>query len=126
MKFFKKIRFSYVAIIAGMKILNEIEQNERAFVEDDFNLSSESESESDDEMSCNIKKHQKVCKRQNNIMPNSRLSETLEDINCNLMRRIDSNASNHQPSPKTTHRLLLLSNSQLSVEDLNNHSRPSS
>lgn len=59
-------------------------------------------------------------------MPNSRLSETLEDINCDLMKRVDSNASNYQSSPKTTHRLLSLSKSRISSEDLKNHSRSSS
>ncbi len=118
------MRFSYLAIIAGLKILNELEQNEKDFIDCDSNLSSESES--DDEINFNIKNHQKVCRRQDNIMPSGRLSETLEDINCDLMKRVDSNASNYQPSPKTTHRLLSLSGLQLSPDDFKNHSRSSS
>jgi hypothetical protein len=55
-------------------------------------------------------------------MPNSRLSEKLEDINCELMRRVDSNASNYQPSPQTTRRLLSLS---LSSEEQKNASQSS-
>lgn len=58
-----------------------------------------------------------MCGRQDNIMPNSPLSDALEDINCELMKRVDSNASSHQPSPKTTRRLASLSGSQLSQED---------
>jgi hypothetical protein len=46
-------------------------------------------------------------------MPNSRLSDTSEDINCELMRRVDSTSSNHQLSPKTKHRLLSLSSDEL-------------
>jgi hypothetical protein len=42
------------------------------------------------------------------------------------MKRVDSNASNYQPSPKTTHRLLSLSGLQLSPDDFKNHSRSSS
>jgi hypothetical protein len=95
-----------------LKIINEIEENERLFVESDSDLSSESES--DDE-------YPKKCGRQDNVMPNGRLSETLEDINCELMKRVDSNASNFQPSPKTTRRLL-----SLSTENSKNHSRSSS
>jgi hypothetical protein len=113
-----------MAVIAGLKILNEIEENEKSFVDCGFHVSSESES--DDETNLNLKKHPKVCRRQNNIMPNGRLSETLEDINCELMKRVDSNASNYQPSPKTTHRLLSLSGSKLSSEDSKTYSRSSS
>jgi hypothetical protein len=111
-----------MAIISGLKILNEIEENERSFLACDFNFSSDSESDIEDEENINPKKHPKVCVRQNNIMPNSRLSEKLEDINCELMRRVDSNASNYQPSPQTTRRLLSLS---LSSEEQKNASQSS-
>ena len=109
-------------MIAGLKIVNELEENESPFSDCDFGLSSESESE-DDEKNLNYKIHQKVCRRQDNIMPNGRLSDTLEDINCELIRRADSNASNYQPSPKTTHRLISQSGLKLSSEDLKNNSR---
>jgi hypothetical protein len=105
-------RFSYLAILSGLKILNEIEKNERSFINCDFHVSSDSESDIDDEKNLNPKKHPKVCTRQNNIMPNGRLSEKCEDINCELMRRTDSNASNYQPSPQTTRRLLSLSSEE--------------
>lgn len=121
-----KKRFSYVAIIAGFKILNEIEENEKAFADCEFIVNSDSESDNDDPVNSNRKIYPKVCGRQNNIMPNGRLSETLEDINCDLMKRVDSNASNYQPSPKSTHCLLSISNSRLSSEDFNNRSRSSS
>ena len=98
-----------MAIISGLKILKEIEDNERAFLACDFNFSSDSESDIEDDKNINPRKHPKVCARQNNIMPNGRLSEKLEDINCELIRRVDSNASNYQPSPQTTRRLLSLS-----------------
>jgi hypothetical protein len=92
-------------------MLNEIEGNERTFNNTDSNVSSENESE-DDENNLNHKNYPKICGRQDNIMPNGCLSETLEDINWELMKRADSNACSHQTSPKTTHRLL-------SSEDLN-------
>jgi hypothetical protein len=109
------LRFSYLAIIAGLKILDEIEQNERPFNDSESNLSSESESDND-ENSFHHKNYPKTCGRQDNIMPSGRLSETLEDINCELMKRADSNASSYQPSPSTVHRLI-------SSEDLNHYPR---
>jgi len=65
------------------------------------------------------KSHPKVCGRQDNIMPNGRLSETLEDINCDLMRRAESSASFYQLSPRESQRLLSLSNEQVN----HNHSQ---
>jgi hypothetical protein len=104
-----------------LKVLDELEQNECPFTVD-FDLSSESDDDEDDhgndENYFDSKKHPKVCGRQDNIMPSGRLYENLEDINCELMKRADSNASNYQPSPKTTHRLLSLSGSKLSSDDL--------
>ncbi len=82
-----------------------MEENDKPFRDCDFDLSSDSESDGD-EMNMNLEKYQKECRRQDNIMPNGRLSEAFEEINCELMKRVDSNASNYQPSPKTTHRLL--------------------
>ncbi|CAF2946591.1 unnamed protein product [Rotaria sp. Silwood2] len=113
----EQLRFSYLATVAGLKVLNEIEQHEKPFIEYDFNLSSESESD-DDEKNFNSKNYQKVCGRQDNVMQNGRLSDTLEDINCELIKRVDSNLSSYQPSPKSAHRLQSLSGTQLSSEDL--------
>ncbi len=99
-----------------MRVLNDIEQNERPFI--DFDINSSGESESDDEINLNCKTHPKGCRRQDNIMPNSRLSESLEDINCELMKRVDSSPSSYQPSPQTTRRLLSKSDSRVSSDDL--------
>ena len=100
-----KTRFSYRAIIAGMKVLTDLERNEKLFTECEMNLSSESDSDTD-EQTLTDKKHPKGCGRQDNIMPNGRLSDSLEDINCELMQRADSNASSYHPSPKTMRRLI--------------------
>lgn len=54
-------------------------------------------------------------------MPNGRLSETFEDINCELIKRVDSTTSSYQPSPKTTRRLQSLSGSHWSSDDLNRY-----
>lgn len=112
-----KTRFSYRAIIAGLEVLTDLEQNEKPFTECEMNLSSESDSDTDEQTIID-KKHPKECGRQDNIMPNGRLSDSLEDINCELMRRADSNASSYQPSPKTMHRLISKSGSRMSSEDL--------
>ena len=106
-------RFSYVAIIAGLRILNEIEQSERAFIEDPSDISGDS----DDEMNMDSKIHPKTCGRQNNVMPNGRLNENLEDINCELIKRADSLIINYQPSPKTSHRLSSQSDLRFLAED---------
>lgn len=103
-----------MAIIAGYKTLQDFEENEKPFIEYDFSVSSESESDENPDEEINLKKsHPKVCGRQDNIMPNSRLSEALEDINCDLMRRADSTASSHQPSPITMRRLKSASSEQI-------------
>ncbi|CAF1432446.1 unnamed protein product [Adineta steineri] len=120
----EQLRFSYRAIIAGLKVLNELEQSEKPFVDCDMNLSSESESEDDGE-NFNYKKHPKQCGRQNNIMPNGRLCENCEDINCELMKRADSTPSSYHPSPKTTHRLISASGSRVSSEDLKSYPQSS-
>ncbi|CAF1464633.1 unnamed protein product [Adineta ricciae] len=113
----EQLRFSYRAIIAGMKVLTDLERNEELFTECEMNLSGESDSDTD-EQTLTDKKHPKGCGRQDNIMPNGRLSDSLEDINCELMRRADSNASSYHPSPKTMHRLISKSESRMSSEDL--------
>ena len=120
-RFSSLCRFSYRAVIAGLEILGELEQNERPYV-DVEGPSSESDSDAD-ELITNAKVHPKGCRRQDNIMPNSRLSETLEDINCELMRRADSNASSYQPSPKAMHRLISTSESRVSSEDSKHYSQ---
>ena len=97
---------------------HEIEQNERLFNDGGFYLSSDSESDNDGEKDSTSKTYPKTCGRQDNVMPNSRLSDNLEDINCELMKRVDSNASSYQPSPKLTRRLLSSSESKVSSEDL--------
>ncbi|CAF0944826.1 unnamed protein product [Rotaria sordida] len=117
----EQLRFSYCAIIAGLKVLNAIEQSEGSFIECDFNLSSESESD-DDEKSLNSKKYPKICGRQDNVMSNGRLSESFEDINCELIKRVDSNLSSYEPSPNTKRRLQSFSKSRLSSEDLKEYS----
>ncbi|CAF2242192.1 unnamed protein product [Rotaria magnacalcarata] len=121
----EQLRFSYIAVIAGLKNLNEIEQTEGSFIECSFNLSSDSESDGDDENNFNSKRYPKVCRRQDNVMPNGRLSDVFDDINCELIKRVDSNASSYQPSPKSTRRLQSLSGSKLSSEDLKQLSPPS-
>ena len=95
-------RFSYVSILAGLEMLSDLEKSERTYLDCDCHLSTDDDADE-------AVTHPKICKRQNNIMPNSRLSDSFEDINCELMRRIDSNASNYQVSPKTTRRLISLS-----------------
>ncbi|CAF4303089.1 unnamed protein product [Rotaria socialis] len=121
----EQLRFSYIAVIAGLKILNEIEQTEGSFIECSFNLSSDSESDDDDKNNFNSKRYPKVCRRQDNVMPNGRLSDVFEDINCELIKRVDSNASSYQPSPKSTRRLQSMSGSKLLSEDLKQLSSPS-
>lgn len=113
-------RFSYVAIVAGLNVLDELEQNEQSLTNAGFHLSNESDSDGDGDYENNAtyKIYPKVCRRQDNVMPNSRLSETLEDINCDLMKRVDSNVSNYQSSPQTTHRPVSASVSKASSEDL--------
>jgi hypothetical protein len=64
-----------MAIIAGLKELDELEQSEGLFNESDFDELSESDNED-----------------------NSKLSKSLEDINCELKKRAD----NYQ-SPITTY-----------------------
>ncbi|UJR38381.1 hypothetical protein I4U23_031051 [Adineta vaga] len=118
----EQLRFSYRAIIAGLEILAELEQNERLYIECEGNLSSESDSDTE-EQTLTDKKYPKQCGRQDNIMPNGRLSDSLEDINCELMRRADSNASSYHPSPKTTHRLISMAGSRVSSEDLKHYSQ---
>ncbi|CAF4693516.1 unnamed protein product, partial [Rotaria sp. Silwood1] len=121
----EQLRFSYLATVAGLKILNEIEENEGPFIECDFNLSSDSENDDNDdagEKNFNGKKYPKVCGRQDNVMPNGRLSEPLEDINCELIKRVDSDLSSCQTSPNTTHRLQSLLGSRLSSEDSKDYS----
>lgn len=81
-------------------MLNEIEQSEHLFSEDHSDLSGES----DEETNCNDPSHPKTCGRQNNVMPNGRLPENLDEINCDLIKRADSIISNYQPSPKYTQR----------------------
>ena len=84
-----------------MKILDELEESERVYLECDVHQSSDDDD--DDRI------HPKICKRQDNIMPNGRLSELFEDINCDLMQRIDSTAGSSQFSPKMTRRLISIS-----------------
>ena len=81
-------------------MLNQIEQSEHLFSEDHSDLSGES----DEETNCNDPSHPKTCGRQNNVMPNGRLPENLDEINCDLIKRADSIISNYQPSPKYTQR----------------------
>lgn len=101
-------RFSYLAILAGRKILDELERSEREFNDCDCD-----DEEEDDEFDCPT--HPKVCGRQNNIMPNGRLTENLEDINCELMKRSDSFIGSYQSSPRSARRF--------SSEDLDSSSR---
>ncbi|UJR07765.1 hypothetical protein I4U23_012048 [Adineta vaga] len=63
----EQLRFSYMAIIAGLKELNELEQCECSFDESDFDELSESDNEND-----------------------SKLSKSLEDINHELRQRADN------------------------------------
>ena len=63
-------RFSYVAILAGMNELNELEQSESLFDESDTDLSTASDNESDE-----------------------KLSESLEDITWELKQRAESAAN---------------------------------
>jgi hypothetical protein len=56
-----------MAIVAGLKELDELEQSEGLFNESDFDELSESDNED-----------------------NSKLSKSLEDINCELKKRADS------------------------------------
>ena len=63
-------RFSYVAILAGMNELNELEQSESLFNESDTDLSTASDNESDE-----------------------KLSESLEDITWELKQRAESAAN---------------------------------
>ncbi len=60
-----------MAIVAGWKELNELEQSEGLFNESDFDASSESDNEND-----------------------SKLSRSLEDINYELKQRADLSANN--------------------------------
>ena len=106
-------RFSYLAILAGRKILDDLEHSEREFNDCDCD-----DEEEDEEFDCPT--HPKVCGRQDNIMPNGRLTETLEDINCELMKRTDSFVSSYQTSPKSARRL---SDFRFSSEDLAPSSR---
>lgn len=86
-----------MAVIAGLKMLDHIEQSERSLMED---LSGDS----DDETNFDQENHPKTCGRQNNVMPNGRLAENLEEINCDLIKRADSIISNYQPSPRFNQR----------------------
>lgn len=96
-----QFRFSYLAIIAGLQILDELEESERVSLE--CNDHPSSDDDNDDEL------HPKTCKRQDNIMPNGRLSESFEDINCDLIRRMDSSAGTPHFSPRLTRRLISIS-----------------
>ena len=113
-------RFCYRAVIAGLKVLDEIEHNEKPFTNYNFNVSSDNESDDDDEKNSNCKNY--LYGRQDNVMSNGHLSEAFEDINCELIKRVDSTASNYQRSPKTTHRLQSSLESQLSFDDLKEYS----
>jgi hypothetical protein len=65
-----------MAIVAGLKELDELEQCEGSFNESDFDLSSESDNEDD-----------------------SKLSKSLEDINYELKKRADLTGNNsHLPT----------------------------
>ncbi|CAF3844938.1 unnamed protein product [Rotaria magnacalcarata] len=50
----EQLRFSYMAIVAGLKELDELEQSEDLFNESDFDASSESDNENDSKLSTSL------------------------------------------------------------------------
>jgi len=70
-----------LAIVAGFKEIDELEQSEGLFNESEFDVSSESDNEDD-----------------------SKLSKSLEDINYELKKRANLTANNsHSPQLTTTY-----------------------
>ncbi len=67
-----------MAIVAGLKELDELEQSDGLFNERDFDASSESDNEDD-----------------------SKLSQSLENINYELKKRADLTANNSHPTTTT-------------------------
>ncbi|CAF1008494.1 unnamed protein product, partial [Didymodactylos carnosus] len=91
----EQLRFSYLAIVEGLKILDELEESHAQFLDEPDNMSSSLESSSEEDYNYGYKKQQ--LNRAHNIMPSSKLSDSLEDINTELIRRLDSNASIFTP-----------------------------